>query len=478
MAGVKRILREIRLGKIAAVDFPCQEGANAMIIKRSDPDLVWKTKYDTDARKEMADNGEAMKDGSYPIKDGADLEHAIHAVGRGKNNSHTAIRDHIKARAKALGLESKLPETWTDGEKLAKSLCAVLRKGGMPGLQLSESDEDEGAETFDDALSEQQLTNEFWTAYYQGTQALEGSLLSILKDDTVTDKTAPIAVSISQFADYIEQIMPGQIGKSLAKTVTALAGLSEPVITKGVPMSDELKKSLGLPATATEAEVTKAVARLDAIAKMSGKHKDFMDHKDAKMPKGGKDAFAEMSSDERDAHMKSNPIEGDEPDIAKALAAGEAFRTLEGAVIHKRAVGDATFSVLKSQNDRLIKQEADLAKARDREEENAFAKRAADIGLMPVAGAMFRKAYAGDVKAQMEVESLIKGLIEQADTGALFKNFGHNNAVDDSASAEFMAKVADVKKANPNLTDAQAYSRAYTAPANRDIVKRMRTEAA
>lgn len=45
-----------------------------------------------------------------------------------------------------------------------------------------------------------------------------------------------------------------------------------------------------------------------------------------------------------------------------------------------------------------------------------------------------------------------------------------------SAETEFMAKVDEVKKAHPNLTEAQAYSKAYTDRSNAPIVKRMRAE--
>lgn len=71
---------------------------------------------DTAARKYAASQGWAMPDGSYPIRPldnhgQADLEKAIHAVGRG-NASHDAIRAHIMRRASALGLSKMIPEGW------------------------------------------------------------------------------------------------------------------------------------------------------------------------------------------------------------------------------------------------------------------------------------------------------------------------------------------------------------------------------
>ena len=62
----------------------------------------------------------AMPDGSYYIRNGAigavDLDNAIKAVGRTTSASGdaaaAAVRRHIMTRAKALGLSSKIPDTW------------------------------------------------------------------------------------------------------------------------------------------------------------------------------------------------------------------------------------------------------------------------------------------------------------------------------------------------------------------------------
>lgn len=82
-----------------------------------EPDLQLKRNYSQAEREEMAKNGEALPNGSYPIKNGADLQHAISLVGMG-NDSQPEIRQHIIARARALGLTDKLPASWhVDGTK-------------------------------------------------------------------------------------------------------------------------------------------------------------------------------------------------------------------------------------------------------------------------------------------------------------------------------------------------------------------------
>jgi len=74
--------------------------------------------YDTEQRKEMAAKGLALPDGSFPIANKADLENAIQAFGRSKDQPRAA--KHIAKRAKALGLEDMIPQT-DDFQKELKS---------------------------------------------------------------------------------------------------------------------------------------------------------------------------------------------------------------------------------------------------------------------------------------------------------------------------------------------------------------------
>lgn len=75
-------------------------------------DLIFKDDFTAEQRQAMAKSGEAMSDGSYPIPNKDYLQRAIRAVGRGKNNSHDAIRKHIETRARALGATDLLPDSW------------------------------------------------------------------------------------------------------------------------------------------------------------------------------------------------------------------------------------------------------------------------------------------------------------------------------------------------------------------------------
>jgi len=106
-------------------------------IKALEAELEMKRMYSREQREDMAESGEALPDGSYPIADKADLQNAIQAYGRAKDKE--AAKAHIMKRAKELGLEEMLPENWTgkeedesaddDGEKADDSdLIAALEE--------------------------------------------------------------------------------------------------------------------------------------------------------------------------------------------------------------------------------------------------------------------------------------------------------------------------------------------------------------
>lgn len=63
-----------------------------------------------DARQAAADRGEAMPDGSYPIRDRRELAKAIMALGRATDPQ--AVKRHIIKRARALDAVDLLPDSW------------------------------------------------------------------------------------------------------------------------------------------------------------------------------------------------------------------------------------------------------------------------------------------------------------------------------------------------------------------------------
>lgn len=61
-------------------------------------------------RRLLAKQGKAMKDGSFPIRNKADLKNAIHLAGNAKNPA--AARRHIIRRAIAIGARDMIPSSW------------------------------------------------------------------------------------------------------------------------------------------------------------------------------------------------------------------------------------------------------------------------------------------------------------------------------------------------------------------------------
>lgn len=68
------------------------------------------TTFSQGERSRLAKTGAAMPDGSFPIRNTTDLDHAIRAVGRATNPA--AAKAHIIKRARALGAKGQLPVSW------------------------------------------------------------------------------------------------------------------------------------------------------------------------------------------------------------------------------------------------------------------------------------------------------------------------------------------------------------------------------
>lgn len=103
-----------------------------------DTEQITERQYDAETRKEFADKGWALPDGSFPIADEEDLRNAIQAVGRAAD--YERAKRHIIKRARDLGLEDLLPEDWVPRTESAPSVSEtprftsefVLREGTDP----------------------------------------------------------------------------------------------------------------------------------------------------------------------------------------------------------------------------------------------------------------------------------------------------------------------------------------------------------
>ncbi len=91
--------------------------------------VVGKRNFDAKERRADAKSGAAMPDGSFPIEDADDLANAMRLAGHAKDPA--AARRHIKARAKALGLESHLSAAYA--KAVIDEAHAALRKALAAG---------------------------------------------------------------------------------------------------------------------------------------------------------------------------------------------------------------------------------------------------------------------------------------------------------------------------------------------------------
>lgn len=85
---------------------------------------VQKRDYNTEQRREMADKGQALPDGSFPIADKVDLGNALQSIGRASNREMALA--HIRRRAKDLNAMEMLPD-WAM-EKAVSADAIVLEQ--------------------------------------------------------------------------------------------------------------------------------------------------------------------------------------------------------------------------------------------------------------------------------------------------------------------------------------------------------------
>jgi hypothetical protein len=88
-------------------------------------EIALKRAYSEEARGELASKGMAMPDGSFPIKDEADLRNAIQAYGRAKDKE--AAKAHIIKRAMNLGREDLIPMNWVP-KKVQEEFSEGMKK--------------------------------------------------------------------------------------------------------------------------------------------------------------------------------------------------------------------------------------------------------------------------------------------------------------------------------------------------------------
>lgn len=459
-----KVLSRLKISRVAHVDRGAGEGVKVMLIKRDeghDPndvetDAYLKREFSEEQRQRAAESGSALADGSYPVENEQDLRNALKAYGRG--NDKPAVKAHIMRRARSLGRSDLIPDKWKESK--AKAVSAITKFLGWAGIAKDAVD-------FDEAQANQEA-NEYAQGVLcevdEATCSLREAICSIMSDPTVTDKQAAVEESLEQFRQHLQGVMPEGLENAMAAAGLIAAGYTATpggALTKGdgtvaEKTKDELDKE-----AAEKAKTEKTAKRLEAVFKMSGAHAAFMNNDDATMPEGGKEAFTDMSADERDAHMKKHPIADAKKKRDEELVAAlppEMQATL------KRAAEDSVT----------------LASLQKSAEITSFAKRCGEIGLAETHAETLYKAHHGDGAAVTALEDLLKAANAQADAGTVFSEFGTRQQQKSEIGGEIDAIVKTMQAADPKLTkDAAVLKIAESRePAHRELWKRYKAESA
>jgi hypothetical protein len=226
-------------------------------------------------------------------------------------------------------------------------------------------------------------------------------------------------------------------------------------------MADEEKKVTDL-----EKQVTDLTAKLEKMtddqkdltfkASMSDIQKTYYEGLDEEAKKG----FVVLPEKEREkAAIEARKVKE---------ANDEVIKTADNVEIRKSVVGDAMFAIIKSQETRIAKQNEDLAKAQEASALAEFTKRAeTELKHLPgelAAKAQILKAISGISK---ETQESLTAMLKAGDSAikAAFKTNGHGSGVDPidgSALSTVNKKVAELRKADPKMTEAQAMTKIYS----------------
>lgn len=271
----------------------------------------------------------------------------------------------------------------------------------------------DGARPFAEFLAERLKSKQFhavqeelWPLF----NSMQDAVTSIMGDTSVPadQRSAMVRSSVEDFLNAVRSKVP-TVEAELAKLITA----GEPAgdhVSKGKDshMPDAIKTVADLKKQVAdlklEDSVQKAVdsildfaakaetraAAAEAFAKMSDKEKDHM--KD--MDEDAKKAFMALSADDR-AKAVAKKAENDE--VLK----------VDGTEIRKSEVGAAQFAVMKSQQDRIAKQDEEIRKERDERVMTELRKRA-DDEFEHVAGSTDERASMLKALSDMKDETVRK----------------------------------------------------------------------
>jgi hypothetical protein len=114
-------------------------------------------------RKDLAEKGQALPDGSFPIRSEEDLKNAISSYGRSKKGDRAKVRRHIIKRARQLKQSKMIPDNWKTAsmEETDSQLDAMRSRiaefSGMVAAPVVQPETEEGQVPKSDAVESENV---------------------------------------------------------------------------------------------------------------------------------------------------------------------------------------------------------------------------------------------------------------------------------------------------------------------------------
>lgn len=306
---------------------------------------------------------------------------------------------------------------------------------GVNSEDVRKSMEDE-ATSFDDVMNEKKIydvRDQIWNA----CNSLEQSIVSILLDKECEDKQAAIAQSIDQFKAFSDDA-----SKSWIKLERAATDKEDTVV------ADDFE-----------------IAKMQEVIEKSCDPETINKEKETEVVKENNMAFdiSNMTEEEKKEALKALQADASKESTEKRFNSGAGEDQIQEAV--NKAMSNAMEDVTKNFSDMMAKIMEPIQKRAEEAEQKSLeevAKKYELLGtkaedLVPVLKSMKEtsdEAYNNFIASMDNNLAVIQksGLFEE-----IGKSGGaHTGNNDTEGAAKMNAKVAEIKKSMPNLTDAQA----------------------
>ena len=124
---VEAITAAIKAEELSKRVLAAQEEDSAYMLQTIEDEAAELAVISRKSRMKLAEEGKALKDGSFPIRNVSDLRNAVQAYGRSKPGKRGLVRRHIMKRARQLDKSDLIPENW----KATEIVEAQTAAGGL-----------------------------------------------------------------------------------------------------------------------------------------------------------------------------------------------------------------------------------------------------------------------------------------------------------------------------------------------------------